>query len=317
MWRRFSGNFLAAAMVVAVICTVPARSPGSGQDNHMIGTAPGVAVYYPANLHGVAGEIRDSYPEIKAAAENVLGWEMIGTVSIVLAERSSLFEMSAGTPHIVAYAVPRKNLIVVDHQKLQAHPFTLRSVVMHELFHLILHRHIPAGLLPRWFEEGVCQWASDGLGEILSGGRVLDRAVIRGDLLPFRFIERAFPRDPAAMRLAYEQSKSFVIYLVGLYGRESLMRILESMKAGNSFGSAVEAVLGMSADRIEEDWRNSLTGRDAWISLVAYHLYRLIFGLAAVLAVAGFIRVMIKKRRALREYDEREEMRSAPEDGEW
>lgn len=288
-----------------------AGAMGPERHENLVLSAPGVAVYFPAPLHRVAGEILDSYPWIRAEAENVFGWDMNDPVTIVLMGRSSAFEMSAGSSSIVAYAVPGRNLMVIDYRKLQNHPFTLRSAVMHELLHLILHRHIRPGLLPRWFEEGVCQWASDGLGEIISGGgSLLDRAVSGGDLIPFRSLERAFPADPAGMRLAYEQSKSFVTYLVGRHGRESLVEILESMKSGFDFHQAVEAALGISAGRLEGDWRASLSRPVAWARVVSRNLYGLVFGLGAVLALVGFIRVTIKKRRALREYDDDEELQA-------
>ncbi len=302
---RFPRAFFLAAVIAASVVLGAAPVPAGGLDGHVVITAPGLEVYFPPALHGPAEGLSASYPEIKAAAEEVLGWDMDRLVSIVLVGKSSFFEMSAGTSHIVAYAVPGRNLIVVDYQKLQSHPFTLRSVVMHELLHLLLHRHIPADSLPRWLEEGVCQWASDGLGEIVAGGEgALDRAVIRGRLPPLGSLEHSFPRGPTAMSLAYEQSKGFVTYLVRNYGRESLIEILHSMKAERDFAAAAQEVLGKSAFQLEQDWRDSLSGPAAWLGFLARHIYGWLFALAALLAIAGFVRAILKKRKALREYEE-------------
>lgn len=112
------------------------------------------------------------------------------------------------------------------------------------------------------------------------------------------------------MRLAYEQSKSFVTYLVGRHGRESLVEILEAMKAGSDFHRAVEAALGISAGRLEENWRASLSRPVAWARVISGNLYGLVFGFGAVLALIGFIRVTVKKRRALKEYGDDEELQS-------
>lgn len=281
----------------------PAAGKNAVSGGHFTLSAPGVVVYYPEGLHRAAVEVADFYPDIRAAAEGVFGWGLGETVSIALVGRSSLFEMYSGSPGIAAYAVPRRNLIVVDHQKLQSHPLSLRSVVTHELVHLILHEHIPDGLLPRWFEEGICQWVGDGLREASAGGRrAIDLAAARGDLIPFRLIERSFPRDPEMMALAYQQSKSLVTYLVANYGRESLIGILELMKSGRDYDSAVENVLGIPARDLEEEWRGHLSGAVAWIRVVAQNLHGLVFSFAAVVAAIGFVRVVVKRRRALRDY---------------
>jgi hypothetical protein len=304
-FRRFFSLF--ALTAAAVFCGMGSVVPVHASDGHAVLGGSGVTVYFPQFLQGAAEEVSGFYPETRAAAEKVFGWDMDQDVSIVLVGESSSFELSAGTSEVVAFAVPARSLMVIDYWRLKSHPFTLRSVVMHELFHLLLHRHIPEGGLPLWFEEGVCQWASDGLGEIISGGGgVLDFAVIRGDLLPFRFIERSFPRDPVEMRLAYEQSKSVVVYLVDTYGRDALVEILNSMKNGKNFDAALEDVLGISVRRLEEEWRGSLAGSALWLRFIGHHFYGLLFAFAAVLSIAGFMRVILRKRKAFREYEDEE-----------
>ena len=308
MGWRFPQVRLASVVTAAVFFFgAGGFSPTGAQHRRVVHTGPGVSVHAPEALAEAAGEVVRSFPEIIASAVGVLGWDMEGDVSIVLPDSSALFEQSAGTSHIVAYAVPGRDLIVIDYWKLQAHPFTLRSVVMHELFHLLLHRHIPSGLLPGWFEEGVCQWASDGLGEILSGGgRMLDRAVIAGELIPLRALEQSFPRDPARLRLAYEQSKSVVTYIAANHGREALIEILSLMKVGGDLDTAMEAVLGKSVRKLEEDWRASLEGPAAWMRMLSHHLHGLLFAFAGIVALVGFIRVIVRKRKALKEYDDEE-----------
>jgi hypothetical protein len=310
-WTRCGFLFLYVLTVPAIFCGMVCPVPSHAQEDegYRALRGDGVAVYFPEDLYTAAGEILDFYPETRIAAENVFGWIMDRNVSIVLVGETSTFEMSAGSAEIVAYAVPGRRLVVIDYRKLQSHPFTLRSVVMHELFHLLLHRYIPEGVLPVWFEEGVCQWASDGMGEIISGADGgFDSAVIRGDLLPLRFLARSFPRDPAGMRLAYQQSKNIIIYLVETYGRNTLADILAAMKNGKDFDSALEGSLGISVGRFEEEWLASLQGGDAWMRFISDSLYGFLFAFAGGLCVAGFIRVIIRKRRAYKEYEHEEQM---------
>jgi hypothetical protein len=304
--RRFLFLYILTVALVFRGMIPPVSSDEHGEYGVLTGS--GVAVYFPEALHTAALEVLDLYPATRRAAERVFGWPMDRDVSIVLVGEHSTFEMSAGTSEIVAYAVPGKSLIVIDYRRLQAHPFTLPSVVMHELFHLLLHRHIPHGALPLWFEEGVCQWASDGIGEILYDGDVsFDSAVIRGELLPLRFIRSSFPGDPAKMRLAYQQSKRIMIYLVDAHGRDALAGILAGMKNGKDFDAALKDSLGISAGRFEEDWLASVQGGSAWIRVVGDYFYSLLFAFAGGLAVVGFIRVVIKRRRAYRDYENEEQ----------
>ena len=73
----------------------------------------------------------------------------------------------AGDPLVVAFAVPQRNLIVIDYSKMITHPLSLETTLKHELCHILLHEHIKTEILPRWLDEGLCQWASGGIGEII------------------------------------------------------------------------------------------------------------------------------------------------------
>jgi len=76
-------------------------------------------------------------------------------------------EQMAGTRRIVALAIPAQNLILLDLSKMARHTFVLETTMKHELCHLLLHSYIHGTLLPKWLDEGVCQWASNGMAEII------------------------------------------------------------------------------------------------------------------------------------------------------
>jgi len=106
--------------------------------------------------------------------------------TIVLDKGGSTIRAKAntGTDIYIGYAVPGNNLIALDTSRVYARPLTLRTVLKHEVCHLILHSHLQK--LPRWLDEGVCQWVSDGLPDILmdGGGRSLQEALMAGTLIP-------------------------------------------------------------------------------------------------------------------------------------
>jgi hypothetical protein len=50
---------------------------------------------------------------------------------------------------------------------MKTYPFTLTVTLKHELCHLFLHYLIGGGELPRWFNEGIAQWTSGGIAELM------------------------------------------------------------------------------------------------------------------------------------------------------
>jgi hypothetical protein len=104
--------------------------------------------------------------------ENTLEWTIDFKPTIVLVNDSEKFQEMTGNSLIVAYAVSQRNLIVIDHSKMNTKPFSLGSIIKHELCHLLLHDKISKVILPRWLDEGVSQWVSDGIAEIIMSRRV-------------------------------------------------------------------------------------------------------------------------------------------------
>mgnify|MGYP001820655513 CR=1 FL=1 len=167
-------------------------------------------VAYEPSLEGAAGEVLRLYPELKKELEKIFVWRLDIKPQVVLVKNTRTFRKLLGNELFVAFAVPEKDLIVIDYSRMNLHPFSLRVTFKHELCHLILHRHISSQRLPRWLEEGICQWASDGIGEIFidKSGSGLDAAIMADRVLHLKGLARKFPRDKPSLILAYEQSKS-------------------------------------------------------------------------------------------------------------
>ena len=98
------------------------------------------------------------------------------------------------------------------------------------------------------------------------------------------------------MLLAYEQSKSIVEYLAAEYTRQGLLKVLAAMKAGEPAPAALRTALGLSLAELEEDWRRSLINQITWFKFISYHLYEILFVLAALITVYGFIKYLRRKR---------------------
>lgn len=268
------------------------------QDFHVLQTRA-VTLYYAPSLRTVAGDISRLYPKVYRDLIKTFGWKLTCRPSVVLIKNRKRFLEMAESPLVVAFAVPEKNLIVMDYSRIPIQPFRPEVTLKHELCHLLLHQHIREGQLPRWLDEGLCQWASDGMDEIIMDqeNSLLNRAAISRDFIPLRDLRNGFPRDETGMVLAYQESKSFVTYLFARFGNRRVMHMLELLREGTGTGAAFQAAFSTPLEKIEKAWQHSLRPKAAWLAQIAYHLYEILFAFGALVTVYAFVRIFLKKRR--------------------
>jgi len=265
-----------------------------------------IEVIYNPSLENAAREIIQIYPEIKLQLEELFNWDLGIRPQVVLVGDNHSFQQISGNSLIVAFAVPEKNLIVIDYSRMNIRPFTLSITLKHELCHLLLHQHIRRDKLPKWLDEGICQWVSDGIGELfvnqnLSG---LDAAIMSGRIIPFKKLTEYFPREKAALMLAYEQSKSVIGYIESQYGNSAILNLLEHLKNGDTVKEAVKESLGISFEKLEMQWLDYLESTPRWLVFLARNIYGILFFLASVLTFMGFIRIMRRRKRVYEEWEE-------------
>ena len=255
-------------------------------------------VAYEPSLEGAAGEILRLYPDLKQELEKIFAWSLDIRPQVVLVKNTRTFQKLSGNELFVAFAVPEKNLIVIDYAKMNLRPFSLRITFKHELCHLLLHRHISNHRLPRWLEEGICQWVSDGIGEIFvdKSWSGLDAAIMADRVLHLRKLTKKFPRDKPSLVLAYEQSKSVVNYIDRQYGKGAILDLLGHLKNGEFMEGAAMKSLGISTDELEKDWLGHLESTPRWLVYLADNLYGILFFVAALLTVLGFIRRIMHRK---------------------
>jgi hypothetical protein len=258
-----------------------------------------VSVLFEKPLRIAAKEIVDMYPTLKTELENTLEWTIAFKPTVVLVNDQENFREMTGNSLVVAYAVSQRNLIVIDHSKMNTKPFSLGPILKHELCHLLLHDKIRKVTLPRWLDEGVAQWASDGITEIIMSrkGSILDEAVLANKLLSLWRLEEYFPRDEKSLLLAYEESKSLVQFINQEFGRKGLLDLLKYMADGDEVDVAILKSCSIPPEELQRRWQTHLKRRITWFTYLASNLYGILFFLAALITVAGFVRVVIKKRR--------------------
>lgn len=247
-------------------------------------------------------------PGVLSEIQNSLGWSFGKGGKIILSD-SEHFEHIVRFSQISAVAIPEKRLIVIDLSKTASDPFRFRSTLKHELIHLLLHEHIKTTPIPRWFNEGVAQFFSDGISEILISpkGDILRKAYLSNRLITIPSLNPAF-NNPDTILLAYEESKSFVEFLEDRFGNGTIRKILKGMKVGKGIYLSIRDATGTDFARIETEWIKSLNKRDSILSYLSNYFVTFLFVFGGLLATYGFIRMLIRKRRYRDEEDEEESL---------
>jgi hypothetical protein len=271
-----------------------------------------LVVVYDAGLDRTGRQALAAYPAIKQELETSFQWRLNFRPTLVLLNDQKRFRQMAGHELVVAYALPQKKVAVIDHSKMNTSPFTLQTTFKHELCHLLLHHYIRDDNLPRWLDEGICQWASDGLADIIMDTKrdLLPAAILSDTDFDLEKLQHRFPRDKNALILAYEQSKSVVEYLNREYGSQGILDFLRLLQQGYDFKSAFELRFATSFDAFENQWRAHLKKNINWFTYLSMHLYEILFVSAALLTIFGFIRKIIRRRAYSTQEDDEEEDRT-------
>lgn len=262
-------------------------------------------IVYDNSLNSVAQETARNLPSIVEELEKSLGLKMNSIPTIFLIKGSKNFQQITGSDLIVAYAVPHRNSVFIDTSRVFSKPFSLESTLKHELCHIMLHRNIESTNLPRWFDEGVCQWVSGGISEIISGqdSNILEKAILSDRLFSFQELYK-FPEERDSILLAYQESKSFIEYVSEKYGDDILRKIVNNLSSGKNIDESFQDGISISLYELEKNWQSSLKKKHTWFLFLSNNIYTIIFLFLSLLTIYGFYRLIKKKR----EYKDEEEI---------
>ena len=256
------------------------------------------SVRFDPSQEAAAKEVLRLYPTVRSDLERLIAWPIEFNPTFVLLKEGQLEKM-AGTDLVAALAVPERNLVLFDLSKMARHAFVLEATMKHEICHLLLHYYIRENKLPKWLDEGICQWVSDGVAEIIMDrkGSFFGEAVLAEKIMPFQQLNEHFPGEDRSLILAYEQSKSIVTYLSQKYGTDKLLSILNRLHDGTSLQDAVKQSLGITVSELEHNWRGSIKKGHTWLVYISIHLYEILFFAAALLTLGGFVRLMRRRKK--------------------
>lgn len=199
----------------------------------------------------------------------------LSEASLPPAARESLHGETAG----IALLTAERIHLILDRCGVEP-PDDLRTVVRHEVVHILLYQHAGPHV-PRWFHEGLAQSLT---GSTYLGAREEDLVFYArtGNLLRFSKLRHGFPRRPAALRTAYAQSFSFVAFLRRRVGLPALLGAAARCTPDRDYYDAFQQQVGRPLVLLEEEWVDYVkTGSGAaWRVLLAS-----CFGLSMVAAL--------------------------------
>lgn len=266
------------------------QSTGTVRDN-------GVTIQYEQSLRAVAEEVARLYPEVRSGLERTFGITIAFEPTVLLIKDRENFRQLVGNDLVVAVAIPQDSLIVIDNSRMKTHPFTMEVTLKHELCHLLLYHYVGGKGLPRWLNEGIAQWVTGGVSELMGEDKdLLKQASISGRFIPLEDLKDTFPSSSQPLQLAYQESRSVTGYIVSKFGQEGMLRILDALRDGRGIDLAVQEALSLSLGEMESNWQDFLRTRYTWFTYMSSHLFEIIFAFGAIVLIYGFVRFLIIKR---------------------
>lgn len=131
-------------------------------------------------------------------------------------------------------------------------------VLRHELAHVVLHQSV-RGRVPLWFDEG---YAVIAAGEYGRFERLqLNLTVARGRVPALAELSNGLRADRSTADAAYGLAGAAVAFLAERTPSRSLAPVLDRIRRGIPFDSAVLLGTGLNAGRFEEAWQRTIKRR--------------------------------------------------------
>ena len=140
----------------------------------------------------------------------------------------------------------------------RANPSWIGDVIPHEIAHIFFYQTISSALSswPSWLDEGFAQYYEIG-GQSAALARS-GSAARDGRLVPLAHLSGGFGHDPEQVGLAYDLSLSTVVFMIENWGEDGLQALIENVRQGKNFYTAMEIALGVSFEEFEAAWRTWL-----------------------------------------------------------
>lgn len=175
----------------------------------------------------------------------------------------------AGRDWMGGQAHPELGVVVIAAPAEQGYSSRMKRYLPHEITHLMVYEMVrPEGYgnVPDWLNEGLA--TENEMLPTPEYALALEEAHDSGNLLPLEELCVPFSPDPRTAILSYAQSASVVAYIREEHGAEGIRNLLYAYADGASCRSGVEEALGISFNKLENNWRVSLKPQAVWRTLL-------------------------------------------------
>ena len=252
----------------------------------------GIKIVYHPLARDRAHALLARAQSMRAELTGELGQEVLSSVEIrVAAAPAQMAGLSPGPVPAAATVVAFRDyrLVVMSVGAAGSlEPTDLDERLRHALGHLALDEAVGRHDLPRWFHEGYAIHASGE--DAVQRAETLILGSVRDRILRLEDVEAQLPEGPSRGSLAAAEAADFVRFTTERAQRPRFRALIERLRAGETFETALGAAWGVEEGRLELGWRKDLTRRYSFVPvLVALSLVWIV--IAAV--------VMVRRRRAL------------------
>lgn len=178
-------------------------------------------------------------------------------ITVIVYSRIKFKEALANSPDWVeaAYDGTLRMAIATNQKDFRM----ITTQVVHEYTHLVVN-DLSNNNCPRWFNEGLAKYeeSKHGMPPRLF---LLGIAYNSDVLIPWDKIDaKIMSHNSSESLLAYQQSFSFVSYLVDTYGMHKIVELLKALGTKQDFNAAILKVYGVPIEAIQRNWRTWLAG---------------------------------------------------------
>jgi Peptidase MA superfamily len=222
----------------------------------------GVTLEFPASVRSRVEALVDDVDSSRARLSKDLGQSVLSNVYVRVARGpDQMVELApVGLPpydYAAAMAYPSAHLILLSMQAPVTWEATdLKELVRHELAHLALDEAVAGHHVPLWFNEGLAMYESGE--ERWQRWRTLSLAAFGDRLLPLSDLDKAFPRDPNGVELAYAESADVVRFLARDADRGRFGSLVQRVRIGVPFDRAIEDAYSIDVRKLEYEWREDV-----------------------------------------------------------
>lgn len=212
--------------------------------------APELLIENPPELEAVADEVRAIGRGNFSGALMMTGLMGFGSpMRVVLAVEDSV--TARRTPAWVSgFADGASRTIVLFPERVSRYPDdSLRTLVHHEVTHLLVAEAARGRSVPRWFNEGVATVAAREWG--IEDRARYAAAVVGSGPRTVDALDQGFAEGGRRAIRSYALAGAFIRWLRVEYGELVTARILEQVGLGRSFSEAFVRTTGDTLDRVE------------------------------------------------------------------